>query len=536
MSADVDIKQLAIVRGEDAPARVRRRHIVSRYLVPGALVAGFALLVLWASRDYLAPPTDVWVVPVLASQSSVQSEGTPLFQAAGWVESRPTPIRVAALAPSTVEKLLVVEDQEVKAGQPVAELVKQDAQLSYDAAVANLELRKAETEEISAGLEAATTRLNYPVHLEATLAEAEAALAQVAAERKNLPFETRRAEAESKFASDDYDRKLKAGVAVAGRDLVKAKSAADAAQAMVEELQNRAGPLAQQEEALTQRRDALKKQLELLTDEKQAKQQHEAKHRAALANEQQAAVAVAEAKLRLERMTVRAPVDGRVYQLVAFPGTTLTGGMGLVPNADGSTVVTMYQPNMMQVRVDARFEDIPKVSLGQAVQIKNPALEAPISGKVLFVSSVANIQKNTLQVKVAIDSPASVLKPEMLVDVTFLAPKAKEEKATATEDFRLYLPQPVVQQGEGGAYVWLADVSDKVAHRLPVTIGNVGQGGLVEVSGEGLTVASRVIARGFEGLSDGARIRIASEEVAPVAAAKSGGDHAAMSRLPHQEP
>jgi RND family efflux transporter MFP subunit len=536
MSADVDIKQLAIVRGEERPARAHRRHVVSRYLIPSALLVGFAALVLWASRDYLAPPTDVSVVPVLASQSSTQSEGTPLFQAAGWVESRPTPIRVAALAPSTVERLLVVEDQEVKAGQPVAELVKQDAQLAYDSAVASLELRKAETEEIQAGLEGATTRLNYPVHLEAALAEAEAAVAQIMTERKNLPFETRRAEAEMRFASNDYERKVKAGVAVAGRDLVKGKSDMDVALAMVEELRNREGPLAQQETALAQRRDALKKQLELLTDEKQAKLQYEAKHRAAVANEQQAAVAVAEAKLRLERMTVRAPVDGRVYQLVAFPGSTLTGGMGLVPNADGSTVVTMYQPNMMQVRVDARFEDIPKVSLGQAVQIKNPALEAPISGKVLFVSSVANIQKNTLQVKVAIDSPESVLKPEMLVDVTFLAPKAKETQATASDDFRLYLPQQVIQQGEASAYVWLADVSDKVARRLPVTVGYVAQGGLVEVSGDGLTVASRVIARGLENLSDGARIRITSEEIAAVAAAKSGDTRAPMSRLPHQEP
>ncbi len=86
----------------------------------------------------LLPPRDVWVVPVLASQSAVQSEGTPLFQAAGWIEPRPTPIRVAALAPGVVERLLVVEDQQVKAGEPVAELVKQDAQLAYDRAAANL--------------------------------------------------------------------------------------------------------------------------------------------------------------------------------------------------------------------------------------------------------------------------------------------------------------------------------------------------------------------------------------------------------------
>lgn len=532
MSAEVDIKQLAIVRGEDAPVRVRRRHVVSRYVIPGLLLAGFAALLLWASRDVLIPPRDVWVVPVLASQSSVQTEGTPLFQAAGWIESRPTPIRVAALAPAVVDRLLVVEDQEVKAGEPVAEMVRVDAQLAYDAAVASVELRQAEAEEMKAGLEAAKVRFEQPVHLRAALAEAQASRAEIATQRKNLPFEIRRAEARLEFAAGDYERKQLAAKAVAGRDIIEAKSNRDVAQAMVEELRSRVNSLAKQEEALAQRQNAIAKQLELLSSERQAKEEFEAKCKAADARVEQARVALAEARLRLDRMTVRAPVDGRVYQLVAYPGTTLSGGMGLVPNADGSTVITMYQPNMMQVRVDARFEDIPKVSLGQPVQIRNPALAQPIAGKVLFVSSVANIQKNTLQVKVAIDSPVSVLKPEMLVDVTFLAPKSKNAPPDDSEEMTLYLPQQVIQQGENGTFVWVADVSDKVARRVPVTTGRAANGGLLAIEGKGLTVASRVIARGFDDLSDGDRIRIATEQysAAPV---RSTSNDEPMDRTPH---
>lgn len=533
MSAEVDIKQLAIVRGEDAPVRLRRRHAVSRYLVPGLLLVGFAALVVWASRDMLVPPHQVWVVPVLASQSEVQSEGTPLFQAAGWIESRPTPIRVAALAPAVVERLLVVEDQVVKAGEPVAEMVKQDAQLACDRAKATLEIREAEADEMKAGLAAATTRLEQPVHLKAVLGEAEAGLGQLSTQLKNLPFEIRRAEAQLEFAIGDYERKRSAGTAIAGRDIIEAKSARDVAQAMLEELQNRAASLATQEAALSQRRDALASQLELLADEKRAKAEYEAKCRAAAAKAEEARVALAEANLRLERMTVRAPVDGRVYQLVAYPGSTLSGGMGVVPNSDGSTVITMYQPSMMQVRVDARFEDIPKVSLGQPVQIKNPALASPISGKVLFVSSQANIQKNTLQVKVAVDTPESVLKPEMLVDVTFLAQKAAQTPADASEELKLYVPLQVIQQGESGSFVWIADVSDKVARRVPVTTGSAAAGGLVEVSGSGLTVASRVIARGFESLSDGDRIHIATEDVSATPAEPASKDDGPMSRMPN---
>ena len=194
---------------------------------------------------------------------------------------------------------------------------------------------------------------------------------------------------------------------------------------------------------------------------------------------EQARVALAEAKLRLDRMTVRAPVDGRVYQLVAYPGSTLAGGMGPVPNADGSTVVTMYRPEMLQVRADVRFEDIPKVSLGQPVLVNNPALAEPIAGKVLFVSSEANIQKNTLEVKVALDEPAPVLKPEMLVDVTYLAPKAAAAAGETSEADAAVCAAAAGRSGmRAGAFVWVADQSAGVARKTAVTTGSVGGGRL----------------------------------------------------------
>lgn len=512
MSAEVDIKGLAIVRGEASAKPVRRRpRKISRYVIPGVLMGGFAAVVAWAARDTYSPPTPVWVVPVLASQSAVQNEGTPLFQAAGWVEPRPTPIRVAALAPGIIERLLVVQDQAVQEGEAVAELVNADAKLSCERAAATLKLREAEMQEMQAALKAATTRLQQPVHLQAALGEAEGALAEVATALKNLPFETRRAQAQLEFAEADYEGKMSSQGAVAGRAIKEAKSAVSSARAMLEELEGRQESLGKQQTALTERRDALGTQLELLADETQAKESAEATIAAAAARVEQARVALAEATLRLERMTVRAPVTGRVYQLVAFPGTNLTGGMSPIANADGSTVVTLYRPESLQVRVDVRFEDIPKVALGQPVQINNPALSKPISGKVLFVSSEANIQKNTLQVKVGIDTEQPVFKPEMLVDVTFLAPKREETNSNVVEQTRLYLPQSVVARDETGAYVWLADQSEGVVHRSSVTPGQTIAGGLMEVSG-GVTVSSRVVARGHEGLSDGHRIRVVGEE------------------------
>ncbi len=276
-------------------------------------------------------------------------------------------------------------------------------------------------------------------------------------------------------------------------------------------MHGRADSLTRQQTALTERRDALATQLKLLADETKAQQESKAKVDAAAAQLDHARIALAEAKLRLDRMTIRAPVDGRVYQLVAFPGTTLTGGMSPVANADGSTVVTLYRPDMLQVRVDVRFEDIPKVTLGQKVLINNPALPEPISGKVLFISSKANIQKNTLEVKVALDKPVPVFKPEMLVNVTHLAPKPAEAVADSAAPMRTYVPRQLVLHDDAGSYVWVADQSAGVAHKTPVTLGGPGVEGLVEVT-QGLSIASRLISRGSESLKDGQRIRVVNED------------------------
>ena len=145
MSTDVDLRELAIDRGGTGQPSIKtRRLVLTRYVLPLILILGFLSLVAWASRDLMFPPKEVTVVPVFSTTAEVRQEGTPLFNAAGWIEPRPTPIRVAALAPGVVEKLLVVEDQVVRSGESVAELVKDDAKLTHDAALADLKLRQAE--------------------------------------------------------------------------------------------------------------------------------------------------------------------------------------------------------------------------------------------------------------------------------------------------------------------------------------------------------------------------------------------------------
>ena len=510
--AEVDLSQLAVDRTQTNNIGIRtRRHVLTRYVLPGLLIGGFVALMTWAVWDKVFPAKPVRVVPVLAMQSQSRAEGTELFNAAGWIEPRPTAIRVAALASGVVEELLVVEDQEVKKGQPVAELIKDDAKLIHERAIANRQLAEAELERANATMQAAKTRYEQPVHLEAMLAQADANLAKINTMLKNLPFETQRANSKLTFAERDYQRNLKAANSVSRREVDEAKTEMETTRAMLDELRDRESSLKSEARATAKRREALNVQLQLLADETQAKDETLAQVKAAEARVKQMSVAESEAELLLSRMTIRAPVDGRVYQLVGLPGARVGEGvMTAMDGHDGSSIITMYRPESLQIRVDVRFEDIPKVSLKQPVRIDNPALDEPIIGQVLFISSEADIQKNTLQVKVGVDEPPDFFKPEMLVDVTFLSPKQDEALNESDQELRIYIPKSLVQSSEKGAMVWMADQSAGVARSVVIEPGSEVSGGLIEVV-NGLDVSSRIISGDTSELSDGQRIRIVGE-------------------------
>ena len=179
---------------------------------------------------------------------------------------------------------------------------------------------------------------------------------------------------------------------------------------------------------------------------------------------------------------------------------------------DGSTVVTLYRPNQLQVGIDVRFDNIPQVYLNQSVEIINPALSSPITGKVLFISSEADRQKNTLQVKVDIPDELPVFKPEMLVDVTFLAASHSDQKTDGAAARTLFIPQSYLYRNGNEHFVWIADRTHSIARKTTVQVGLARLTDLVEIT-DGLNLSSRIISSSPDYLRDGQRIRITDERV-----------------------
>ncbi len=512
MTIQVDLRQLAVERPTTGSRPLtRKRAWLTRWAIPLVIIAGFLGIVGWSAREHWLPAKPVTVVPVMLTKAEIQQAGTPLFQAAGWIEPRPTAVMVTALVEGVVAELLVVEGQEVTAGQPVAKLVDAETQLAVREAEATLQLREAERDASKATMTAAQGHFQKPTHLEAALAEADAALAQIETEMKNLPFAIRSAESRLQLARQDLEGKKSVANEIAGRLLQKSQSEFDAAVAAMEELRQRGPNLEAQRQACSRKSEALRTKLTLKTDERRALDEATANLAAAAAKVSQAHLAVESARLRLERMTVRAPITGRVLSLNAQPGRRLMG-INAASERDSSTVATLYDPQQLQIRADVRLEDVPQVQIGQPVQIVTASLKQPLRGHVLAATSQADIQKNTLSVKVAIDEPPAVIKPEMLAQVTFLAPEIPGSKTDGESDpLRLLVARELVETGESGAAVWIADSIHGIARRQAVQLGLAGTNQLTEVT-TGITALDKLIVGGREGLRHGDRIRIIGED------------------------
>ena len=511
----LDLSRLAFDRSPAAGAaakpkrRQSRGRLFARVLLPAVILGGFLAMTGWAARDLWRTAKPVTVVPVVVRQAEVRRAGTPLFQAAGWVEPRPTPTYVSALASGVVEDLLVVAGQEVTAGEVVARLVTADAELAVRRAEADLRLAAAEVAGAEAERAAAKQLFETPLAARAASAAADAALAEVEGEANAVSARIAAAEARLRFAEQNLEGRRAARGSISGRLLQQSESDADGAAAELAELQTLRQSLPRRAEALRRRRDALTEQTELRVEESNRLAAAVAEVGAAEARRGQAEVALEAARLRLDRMTLKSPTAGRVLAILAPPGAFVTG-QEAQSNPEGSAVVSLYDPAMLQVRADVRLEDVPRVVRGQPVVIETAAASEPISGYVLEATASANVQKNTLEVKVALDSPPPAVRPEMLVKTTFLAPPTDVEPTGEEKRERLLVPRRLVDgEGDAGA-VWLAS-ADGTARRQPVTLGDAGTEDLVEVT-DGLQPTDKLLSGGREGLADGDRIEVTGED------------------------
>jgi hypothetical protein len=349
-----------------------------------------------------------------------------------------------------------------------------------------------------------------PLPLISALAEADAVLAKIETELARLPTLIRAAESKREFSERELAGKSQVKDSIAAISIQRVKSDLETARAQVDEHLQQTKSLERERQALTKRCDVLKRQLDIKVDETRRLSEAKAQLQVTEAQLEQAQADRDSALLALERTEIRAKTAGHVLSLIAKPGSRLMGIDRAAAN-DASTVLTMYDPACLQIRADVRLENVPRVLIGQRVLIETAVYPRPLKGRVLMATAMTDIQKNTLQVKVAIEDPPAVLKPDMLVQTTFLAP-AEQSPKTAQLSVQLLVPQELVLGSGDAATIWIADQTYGIARRRRIGLGSATADGLVEVTA-GLNVGDRLIVGGRESLVDGKHIRIVTNDI-----------------------
>jgi len=202
----------------------------------------------------------------------------------------------------------------------------------------------------------------------------------------------------------------------------------------------------------------------------------------------QAAVAVAQAglndlKTRDARMTIVAPVAGRVLERTARPGDT---------SAPGTTLYRIARDGLVEMNAEIDESDLAQVHVGDPAMVKLPS-GAIVAGKVRFISPRVDSQTRLGQARIALPVRPD-LRPGGFASATF------KGKASTGE----VVPEAAVHFDDNGGHVLLVDGQNRV-HSVAVKTGRRAQG-MVEIL-DGPPVGARVALSGGVFLLDGDLVR-----------------------------
>ena len=454
---------------------------IAATLIPFGIGAGFLLLFFWMFGSRLLPTPAVEVVTVVtlpatgstsqptadspspAATSAKAYEAEPLFQASGWIEADPFPIRAVALTDGVIEEVFILEGETVQKGQILARLIQEDAQLELEATTAAWERKKAELTVAISEVGSRQANMNL---WEARITMARAQLEEALDERNRLQVAGSEAIPERRIRQAQFRVQAKqAEVAAAEAAYQESRSHWEAAQNRVEVIQGEV-------DTTRVERD--------------------------------------QAQLALDRTEIYSPIDGVVQRLLAAPGKKK---MLQMDNPESATIALLYHPEKLQARIDVPLEQAAQLRLNQPVWIRSNFLaDTPLRGRVTRIVGEADLQRNTLQTKVAIEDPNPRLRPDMLCRAEFLPLPQSEANSdngsrVTSSGVQLFVPSTSLLNRESqAAQVWTVGLQDQRLDLREISVQPSDESGVLRVL-EGLNPGDRIVLNPAPRLSDGKRIR-----------------------------
>lgn len=214
---------------------------------------------------------------------------------------------------------------------------------------------------------------------------------------------------------------------------------------------------------------------------------------------------LAQAKVDLDRTQITSPMDGIVLRRFAAPGMKRMANMD---DPESSTIVTLYDPERLQVRVDVPLSDAGRVVTGMPAKMVTASLPGQVfTGHVTRITGEADITRNTLQVKVALDQPDPAFRPEMLCRVEFFSSPSGDAQIPGRTR-QVWLSERALAEGaEVSTKVWVVDPVKEIVSSREVEVAAGSRDGLRLVY-RGLRPGEQVVVESQGRLETGTRVSV----------------------------
>ena len=215
------------------------------------------------------------------------------------------------------------------------------------------------------------------------------------------------------------------------------------------------------------------------------------------------------AELALDRTQISAEAAGIVLHRYVNPGDKRRAA---ADDPNSAVIASIYNPQQLQVRVDVPLAEAGKLIIGQPARIYTAMLPGRLfTGRVTRIIGQADLQRNTLQAKVAIEAPHARMRPDVLCRVEFRGTgNAATASASNTAGHALWIPEQALDSTAREQTVWVVDPLSQTATQRGIKLTPAKQPGFQQVA-DGLRANEVVVLTGKEALTEGARVK----EVSP---------------------
>ncbi|MDO0944942.1 efflux RND transporter periplasmic adaptor subunit [Chromohalobacter israelensis] len=279
------------------------------------------------------------------------------------------------------------------------------------------------------------------------------------------------------------------------------------------------GQLVQDQAQLASARDDLERYQTLV--ERQAVARQELEQQRQLVRQYEGAVAsdkanIDSAQVQLEYTRITAPSDGIIGIRNVDPGN-------LVASGDDDPIATLVQLDPISVVFSLPSQYVPtlreQLDAGDAPTVTATTVGGErLEGRLASLDSQVDTATGTVRLRARFDNDRGRLYPSAFVDVRL---------TVRTLHDRVIVPEPAVQTGQDGLFVYVVNDDDTVSRRdVEVSASENHRSALVS----GVAAGERVVVDGIDNLSDGAAVRVVSDALPGESRDTATGDADAAAR------